>query len=87
MSKVVFKRGTKTELEQTNLQDGLLSFTVDDGKIHLDYTDENNELKRKTFYSGKLTFGSHVYDGSEDIEVKIYEGEIKEELNNGTDGD
>ena len=52
------------DLEKEELQDGLLSFTTDDGKIHLDYVDENNELQRKTFYSGKLTFGAHVYDGS-----------------------
>lgn len=79
MSKVVLKRGTKKDLEKTELQDGLLSFTTDDGKIHLDYIDENNELKRKTFYSGKLTFGEHVFDGSQDVDVKIYDGQIKEE--------
>lgn len=79
MSKVVLKRGTKKDLEKTELQDGLLSFTTDDGKIHLDYIDENNELKRKTFYSGKLTFGEHIFDGSQDVNVKIYDGQIKEE--------
>lgn len=78
MSKVILKRGTKEELEQTELQDGLLSFTTDDGKIHLDYIDENNELKRKTFYSGKLTIGSHVYDGTEDVKVVVYEGAVNE---------
>lgn len=76
MSNIVLKRGTKTQLEKEKLQDGLLSFTTDDGRIHLDYVDENNELKRKTFYSGKLTFGSHIYDGTEDVNVDIYEGII-----------
>lgn len=81
MSKVTFKRGTKESLEKTQLQDGLLSFTTDDGKIHLDYVDENNELKRKTFYSGKLTIGSHVYDGTEDVKVTIYEGLVDDKNN------
>lgn len=78
MSKVTFKRGTKQELAQTGLQDGLLSFTTDDGKIHLDFIDENNQLIRKTFYSGKLTFGAHVYDGSADVNIQIYEGQINQ---------
>ena len=56
--------------------DGTLYFTVDDGKIHLDYTDENDELKTKTFYSGKLKIGSHEYDGSEDVEISAYDGAI-----------
>ena len=76
MANVVFKRGTKKDLAETPMQDGTISFTLDDGKIHVDYTDENNELKRKTLYSGKLTFGSHVYDGSEDVNVDIYDGTI-----------
>lgn len=78
MSQVTFKRGTKADLNKQELQDGLLSFTTDDGKIHLDYLDENNELKRKTFYSGKLTIGSHVYDGTEDVSVTIYEGLVED---------
>lgn len=77
MSQIVLKRGTSKQLEKETLKDGLLSFTTDDGRIHLDYVDENNELKRKTFYSGKLTFGSHVYDGTSDVDVAIYEGEIQ----------
>lgn len=76
MSQVIFKRGTKESLSKEKLQDGLLSFTTDDGKIHLDYVDENNELKRKTFYSGKLKFGSHIFDGSEDVTVEVYEGKV-----------
>lgn len=76
MAQIIFKRGTKKTLEQEELKDGLLSFTVDDGKIHLDYLNENNELKRKTFYSGKLTFGNYTYDGSEDVTVEVYKGEI-----------
>lgn len=77
MSGVVFKRGTKKELEQEELQDGLLSFTTDDGRIHLDYIDDNNELKRKTFYSGKLTIGDLVYDGTSDVEVSVYNGNVQ----------
>lgn len=76
MSKIVLKRGTKKDLEKEELTDGLLSFTVDDGRIHMDYTDENNELKRRTFYSGKLTFGSHIYDGTQDVNVDIYNGNV-----------
>lgn len=74
MSKVVLKRGTVKDLEKQELKDGLLSFTTDDGRIHLDYINDDNELVRKTFYSGKLTFGSHIYDGTKDVNVKIYEG-------------
>lgn len=77
MSGVVFKRGTKKELETEELQDGLLSFTTDDGRIHLDYIDDNNELKRKTFYSGKLTIGDLVYDGTSDVEVSVYNGNVQ----------
>ena len=77
MSGVIFKRGTKKELEQEELQDGLLSFTTDDGRIHLDYIDDNNELKRKTFYSGKLTIGGLVYDGTSDVEVSVYNGNVQ----------
>lgn len=75
MAEISFKRGTKSSLEQEQLKDGLLSFTTDDGKIHLDFVDENNELKRMTFYSGKLILGDQIYDGSEDIIVEIYKGE------------
>ena len=78
MSKVTLKRGTSQSLKAEPLKDGLLSFTTDDGRIHMDYINENNEVKRKTFYSGKLTFGSHVYDGTTDVSVDIYEGEINE---------
>ena len=75
MASVSFKRGTKASLEQEQLKDGLLSFTTDDGKIHLDFIDENNELKRMTFYSGKLILGDQVFDGSKDVTVKVYKGE------------
>ena len=78
MAEIRFKRGTKASLEQEQLKDGLLSFTTDDGKIHLDFVDENNELKRVTFYSGKLIFGNQVYDGSEDVTVEVYKGETNE---------
>lgn len=75
MAQISFKRGTKASLKQEQLKDGLLSFTTDDGKIHLDFIDENNELKRMTFYSGKLILGDQIYDGSEDVIVEIYKGE------------
>ena len=75
MPQVTFKRGTTEELKQTELQDGLLSFTTDDGKIHLDFLNNNNELERKTFYSGKLFFGDQVFDGSKDVTVEVYKGE------------
>lgn len=79
MAKVQYKRGTTAELEKEPLRDGLLSFTIDDGKIHLDYVDTDNELKRKTFYGGALSFGDYIYDGSKDVSVKIYRGERTEE--------
>ena len=75
MAEISFKRGTKASLEQEQLKDGLLSFTTDDGKIHLDFIDENNELKRVTFYSGKLFLGDLVFDGTKDVTVEIYKGE------------
>ena len=78
MPQVTFKRGTTEELKQTELQDGLLSFTTDDGKIHLDFLNNNNELERKTFYSGKLFFGDQVFDGSKDVTVEVYKGESNE---------
>ena len=74
MAEISFKRGTKASLEQEQLKDGLLSFTTDDGKIHLDFIDEDNKLKRVTFYSGKLFLGDQVFDGSEDVIVEIYKG-------------
>lgn len=78
MAKIVLKRGTKTELAQEPLSDGLLSFTTDDGKIHLDFINSENVLERKTFYGGKLTFGAHVYDGSEDVKVEVYDGQVED---------
>lgn len=77
MSQVTFKRGTKASLAKEPLKDGLLSFTTDDGRIHLDVLNEQNELQRVTFYSGKLTFGPYEFDGTTDVDVKIYEGEIE----------
>ena len=78
MAKIVLKRGTKADLEKEPLSDGLLSFTTDDGKIHLDFINSKNELERKTFYGGKLTFGVHVYDGSEDVTVEVYDGQVED---------
>ena len=75
MAEISFKRGTKASLEQEQLKDGLLSFTTDDGKIHLDFIDKNNELKRITFYSGKLFLGDLVFDGTKDVTVEVYKGE------------
>lgn len=77
MPRVVIKRGTSADLKKESLQDGLLSFTTDDGRIHLDYIDENYQLKRKTMYSGKLTFGDYIYDGTKDVNINIYKGEVK----------
>ena len=77
MPQVTFKRGTTEELKQTELQDGLLSFTTDDGKIHLDFLNNNNELERKTFYSGKLTIGKYIHDGTKDVNGDIYTGEVR----------
>ena len=78
MAEISFKRGTKASLEQEQLKDGLLSFTTDDGKIHLDFVDENNELKRITFYSGKLFLGDQVFDGTEDVTIEVYKGKTNE---------
>ena len=78
MAEISFKRGTKASLEQEQLKDGLLSFTTDDGKIHLDFIDKNNELKRMTFYSGKLFLGDQVFDGTEDVTVEVYKGKTNE---------
>lgn len=75
MAKVHYKRGTSAELEQEPLKDGLLSFTVDDGRIHLDYLNADNQLERRTFYNGILTFGDYTYDGTKDVNVKVYNGE------------
>ena len=78
MAEISFKRGTKASLEQEQLKDGLLSFTTDDGKIHLDFIDKNNELKRMTFYSGKLFLGDQVFDGTEDVIVEVYKGKTND---------
>lgn len=78
MSQVIFKRGTSQELKNQALQDGLLSFTTDDGRIHLDYIDESGVLVRKTFYSGKLKFGDYTYDGTSDVDVAVYDGNLQE---------
>lgn len=76
MAQIILKRGLSKDLSLEPLKDGLLSFTTDDGKIHLDYIDGQGELKRKTFYGGKLTIGQKIYDGSEDVEITVYEGLI-----------
>ena len=76
MAKVTFKRGVTKDLKKEPLTDGLISVTTDDGRIHIDFINQNNELERKTLYSGKLTIGSHVYDGTSDVEVAQYTGQI-----------
>lgn len=76
MADVLYKRGSKQRLEQIPLEDGALIVTTDDGKIHVDYKNENDEVVRKTLYSGKLTFGDYVYDGTEDVNVEVYTGQI-----------
>ena len=73
---VKLAKGTEAEVAKTPLTDGLLSVTTDDGRIHIDYSDENGEIVRKTLYSGKLTIGQHVYDGTEHVAVDEYNGEI-----------
>ena len=75
MAEISFKRGTKASLEREQLKDGLLSFTTDDGKIHLDFIDADNKLKRVTFYPGKLFLGDLVFDGTKDVTVEVYKGE------------
>lgn len=77
MAQVTFKRGSSDSLKKQELKDGLLSFTLDDGQIHLDYVDKNNVLHRKTFYGGTLTFGKYKFDGTQDVNIDIYEGEIE----------
>lgn len=77
--KVSFKRGKSADLDKTTLVDGQISVTTDDGRIHVDYN-ENGELKRKTLYSGQLKIGPHIYDGTQDVEVGIYSGEVAAEL-------
>ena len=77
MAEISFKRGTKASLEQEQLKDGLLSFTTDDGKIHMDFLNEQNVLERRTFYSGKLTIGDYTYDGTNDVTIDVYKGDTK----------
>lgn len=69
-----FSRGYAEDLQNRPLQDGLLAFTVDDGRIYADYTNKNNELVRATFYPGELHIGSHVFNGTKDVYVGEYEG-------------
>lgn len=85
MASVTFKRGTKKDLDKQELTDGLLSFSVDNGQIHMDYMDENNELVRRTFYSGKLTFGKYSFDGTQDVTVTVYEGDVEDNAENTTE--
>ena len=47
MAKIILKRGTKADLEKEPLSDGLLSFTTDDGKIHLDFITARTSWKEK----------------------------------------
>lgn len=79
MAHVILRRGTTADLAKQPLEDGQLSFTTDDGRIHMDYKDANGAVKRKTFYDGKLTIGPHIYDGTQDVNVNIYDGAIKED--------
>lgn len=79
MADIVLKRGTKSQLTAQPLQDGLLSFTTDDGRAHIDYLDTDGTVKRKTLYSGKLTIGPHIYDGTNDVNVNVYDGTVQED--------
>lgn len=76
MANIVFKRGQSSELDSTPLKDGLLSFTTDDGRMHIDYKNENGEVVRKTLYGGKLKIGPYEYNGTKDVNVDIYNGNV-----------
>lgn len=71
---VIMRRGTTKELANLKFSDGLLSFLTDKGVIYMDYTD-NNGSHRKRLYGGALKFGKYTYDGTEDVNVAIYNGE------------
>ena len=75
MAQMKLKRGMSTNLIKELKVDGQVLVTLDDGKIHVDYEDENNELQRKTLYGGVLTIGDYSYDGTEDVTIPIYDGE------------
>lgn len=76
MASISFKRGMSTNLDKEPLSDGQLYFTVDEGKIYLDYQDEG-DLKRKAFYSGVLTIGDYSFDGTENVDIPVYDGETE----------
>lgn len=75
MSQVSFKRGKATKLNNLEMSDGQFIVTVDEGRIYLDYTNEDGELVRKALYSGVLHIGEYDYDGTQDVTVPSYDGE------------
>lgn len=78
MAQITLRRGKAADLANQPIADGTLSFTTDDGRVHIDYMDTDGTVKRKTLYEGKLTIGPHVYDGTNDVNVNVYDGTIKE---------
>lgn len=80
MAQVIFKKGTSKQLEAAPLQDGTLAVTTDDGRMHIDYKDKNGEMKRKTLYAGKLKIGDQVFDGTQDVEIGVFDGACWEEI-------
>lgn len=70
-------QGKLANLSNEPLQEGLLSFVIDEGKIYLDQYNELGKLERIPFYSGTLTIGNQVFDGTEDVTIQTYGGEIE----------
>ena len=72
MAKIKMKKGREANLP-TSKTEGVMYFTTDTGKIFVDIS----ATERKQMYSGKLTIGNKVFDGTSDVTVPIYNGTVE----------
>ena len=76
MAQVSFSRGKLEGLDNLDKKDGQISITMDEGRIYLDYINENGELVRKALYSGVLHIGEYAFDGTQDVTIPSYDGDV-----------
>lgn len=72
MAKIKFYKGKEANLP-TSITEGVVYVTTDTGKMFIDMDSDN----RKQIFGAKLTIGNQVFDGSADLTIPIYNGNIE----------
>lgn len=72
MAKIKFYKGEEANLP-TSITEGVVYVTTDTGKMFVDMDSDN----RKQIFGAKLTIGNQVFDGSTDLTIPVYGGNIE----------